>query len=330
MRLIHQETKLNFEYYRRKFIERRIKARMIRVDCNTLEAYYSYINSTPTELDIFLDRFSINYTYFFRNWDVFERLNNIIIECFNYKCNTLSYDFKPDPSKIKEKTKNKQKTTSKAAKYSHNGVSSKRLDTNRYLVQNNDYVKKTSIHKKINNPKLNNNSIKIWSCPCATGEEPYTIAMILNNLEKQIKSFPQYKIVASDIDKAAIDTAKIAVYNEDSVKETSKYFENRYFSKKRGHFGNKYVLTEDIKRKVDFFCEDITKGHKNGLKYDIILCRYLLIYFNKENREGFLKMLDRRLELGGLLILGKTETLFNAYNNFELVDARNHIYLKIR
>ena len=62
------------------------------------------------------------------------------------------------------------------------------------------------------------------------------------------------------------------------------------------------------------------------LQYNLLL----LIYFNKENREGFLKMLDRRLELGGLLILGKTETLFNAYNNFELVDARNHIYLKIR
>jgi len=301
---------------------------MIRVDCNTLEAYYSYINSNPIELDIFLARFSINYTYFFRNWDVFERLNNIIIECLNYKNNILFYDFKPDPSKIKEKKKKKQKNVEKVNKYSNNGVSSKRLDTNSYLLQNKDYVKETSLYKKINNPKLN--SIKIWSCPCATGEEPYTIAMILNNLEKQIKSFPQYKIVGSDIDKDAIDKANVAIYNEDSVKEVSKYFENRYFSKKREHFGNTYFFNEDIKRNVDFFCEDVTKGHKNRWKYDIILCRYLLIYFNQENRDDFLKMLERHLELGGLLILGKTETLFNNYDNFKLVDARNHIYIKIK
>jgi len=303
---------------------------MIRVNCDTLEAYHSYINSNPTELDIFFDRFSINYTYFFRNCDVFERLNNIIIECLNSKYNTLFYDFKPNPSKIKKKKKSKQINTEKVSKGSNNGALNKWVDTNRYLLQNKDYIKDTSLYNKLNNPKLNNNSIKIWSCPCATGEEPYTIAMILNNLEKQIKSFPQYKIVASDIDKDAVDKANIAVYNEDSHKETSKYFENKYFSKIKENFGNKYVLSDEIKRKVDFLCEDITKGHKNKWKYDLILCRYLLIYFNKENRDSFLKILDRHLELGGLLILGKTETLFNSYDNFKLVDARNHIYLKIK
>ncbi len=303
---------------------------MIRVKCKSIEEYYSYINSNPKELEIFFNRFSINYTYFFRNWDLFERLNNIFIECFNSRNNTLFYDFKPDPSKIKKKNKNEQKNKEKVNKSSIKGISSKRLNSNRYLVQNKYYVKETSLYKKINNPKLNNKSIKIWSCPCATGEEPYTIAMILNNLEKQIKSFPQYKIVASDIDKLAIDKAHKAVYNDDSVKETSKYFEKRYFSKENEYFGNKYILTEDIKRKVDFFCEDITKGHQNRWKYDIILCRYLLIYFNRENRDSFLKIIDRHLELGGLLILGKTETLFNNYSNFKLVDARNHIYLKIR
>ena len=77
--------------------------------------------------------------------------------------------------------------------------------------------------------------------------------------------------------------------------------------------------------------QDVTKGHaKPNEKYDIIFCRYLFIYFNKENRHKFLKILDRHLAENGLLILGKTETLFGSFGTLTQIDSRNHIYIKTR
>ena len=63
-------------------------------------------------------------------------------------------------------------------------------------------------------------------------------------------------------------------------------------------------------------------------RYDIIFCRYLLIYFNRENRHKFLKILESRLNENGILILGKTETLFDSWNTLKLVDSRSRIYIK--
>ena len=70
---------------------------------------------------------------------------------------------------------------------------------------------------------------------------------------------------------------------------------------------------EKIKKKVEFIEEDLTKGHTRLFNYDIIFCRYLLIYFNHINRDRFLKIIENRLNVGGLLVLGKTETLFNKH-----------------
>ncbi|MHA1527227.1 MAG: CheR family methyltransferase, partial [Promethearchaeota archaeon] len=94
------------------------------------------------------------------------------------------------------------------------------------------------------------------------------------------------------------------------------------------YFGYKYTINNDIKNNVEFINEDATLKHKKKLKYDIVFCRYLLIYFNRENRDKFLRTLENQLTQGGLLFLGKTETIFNSQTNFKLVDTKNHIYLK--
>ncbi|NVM37454.1 MAG: hypothetical protein HWN81_17795 [Candidatus Lokiarchaeota archaeon] len=79
---------------------------------------------------------------------------------------------------------------------------------------------------------------------------------------------------------------------------------------------------------MEFVEEDVTKGHKLPQKYDTIFCRYLLIYFNRENRHKFLKIIENRLNENGILILGKTETLFDSWGSLQLVDSRIRIYLK--
>ena len=172
------------------------------------------------------------------------------------------------------------------------------------------------------------NHINIWSCPCATGEEPYSIAMILDNLETQVPRFPKYRIVASDIAHEAIEKAKIGIYTNDSMKEISDYFENKYFTKQKIHFGYHNLIDEKIKNKIEFVVEDVTKSHEKPYRYDIIFCRYLLIYFNRKNRAKFLKILENRLVENEILILGKTETLFDKWGSLQLIDTRNRIYIK--
>ncbi|MFX1238889.1 MAG: CheR family methyltransferase, partial [Promethearchaeota archaeon] len=332
----------NFEFYRRNFIERRIKSRMIRVRCKTLDSYYEYILSNPNELEIFLASFNINYTYFFRNYDVFDRFQSLILESLNYQRSKILCDLNPNPINLRSKDKTSINRNNKKKSLISGDFKNWRKDTPLFDQQKqnlsktlqfnhdklNSYLKQTSLYQKINTPRISRKPVYIWSCACATGEEPYSIAMLLNNLRKQLPNFPYFKIVASDIDKTAIESAKIGIYNEQSTKEMSKYFEYNYFTKTKNNFGSRYVISNEIKNKIEFLQEDVTKGHVKKWKYDVIFCRYLLIYINRENRNKFLKVIENRLKPGGLLILGKTETLFRPNNHFKLVDGKNHIYMK--
>ena len=321
--LLKKTTKLNFEYYRRNFIERRIKARMIRVNCSNLNSYYNYINLNENEeIKKFTESFNINYSYFFRNWEVFDFFQKLILRCLNREKQLLLNHLRPDPIKKKIRSKKRNsKTDFEQSKKKSNSIYSQNLSLSSYL-------EKTSLYQKLNSQRSLQEPINIWSCPCASGEEPYSIAMILNNLKAQIPNFPIYKIVATDIDEKAISLAKLGIYNEESTKEISNYYENKYFKKFEDYFGYKYSINNEIKNNVEFINEDATSGHKKRLKYDIVFCRYLLIYFNRDNRDKFLRNLENQLTQGGLLFLGKTETIFNSQTNFKLVDSKNHIYIK--
>ena len=341
IKLLTQETKINFDYYHRKFIERRIKARMTRVHCHTVDSYYKYVLSNSDEVKKFIDCFNINYSYFFRNWDVFEQFQNLFLEIMNYKRDLIGGNLRPSTQNIKPPREKKfQKKENSVEKQKNKNAFSSNFDYDaiiKYKLEKKSTIShntidlllsQMSLYKKIKDSRSWNNTLYIWSCPCASGEESYSIAMILDNLRKQIQNFPMYRIVASDIDNEAINKAKIGIYSDDSMKEVSQFFESNYFTKKRENFGYKYSISEEIKKKVEFFEEDVTKSHSKSWKYDVIFCRYLLIYFNKTNRNEFIGIIEKRLNEGGLLILGKTETLFNSYRSFKLIDATNHIYIK--
>ena len=115
IRLLTQETKLNFDYYRRNFIERRIKARMIRVNCSTLDTYYKYLATNRDEFNIFLSNFNINYTYFFRNYELFKDFNNLILDGLNHRSSSIRSDFtlKLPLRRAKEERKKRKKNKTK-------------------------------------------------------------------------------------------------------------------------------------------------------------------------------------------------------------------------
>jgi len=319
--LIHfliNATGLNLDYYRRKFVEKRIKSRMIRVNCDTLESYYRYILETPSETDKFLDCFNINYSVFFRNWEVFEQFEKIFLSSLYLTKKDIVSELTPNP----ERQYRKRTTNLSLNNENRNLKKTRKVSITQFISQ-------TSLYRKIWNPLENEKYINIWSCPCANGEEPYSIAMILDNLKNQIPGFPLVRIIASDIDNDAIRRAKLGIYNEDSTKNVSTFYENKYFTKKKEFFGFTYSINKEIKDYIEFVEEDVTKAHQTSLKYDIIFCRYLLIYISRKTRKIFLNIIENRLNRGGLLILGKTETLLNSQSDLKLIDASNRIYKKI-
>jgi chemotaxis methyl-accepting protein methylase len=161
----------------------------------------------------------------------------------------LKSNIRPDPSKLaKFRSKaNAVKNSIKSTRFTHKPGQSY-IDIFIFLNQ-------LSYFQKMRKNKSVENSINIWSCPCATGEEPYSIAMILDNLETQVPRFPKYRIVASDIAHEAIEKAKIGIYTDDSMKEISDYYEKQYFTKQKTHFGHNNLINNKIKNKIDGGCD---------------------------------------------------------------------------
>ncbi|MEN3045717.1 MAG: protein-glutamate O-methyltransferase CheR [Candidatus Hydrothermales bacterium] len=162
--------------------------------------------------------------------------------------------------------------------------------------------------------------IYIWSAGCASGEEPYSVAILMK--EEGIEG---YKIYATDIDNEALEKAKMGIYEPDKLIETPGELIKKYFEK----INNKFKISEELKKNINFFFHDITK--KPPLtNFDLVLCRNVIIYFVKEKQKLVFENLYLSLKKNGFLILGKTEFLpFEFLDRFEYVSKVERILRKI-
>lgn len=146
-----------------------------------------------------------------------------------------------------------------------------------------------------------NKKLKILSIPCSSGEEPYTIAMILSDLGMDAK---KYTIHAADISQKALVKAEYGIYNKNSFRGCELEFREKYFIQSNG----KFTLDKNIRNQVHFFQENI-KEPKIVIEnqYDIIFCRNLFIYLDQESQKFVLKTLDHILDKNGVIIVGNSE-----------------------
>lgn len=165
----------------------------------------------------------------------------------------------------------------------------------------------------------NNRRLKIWSAACSTGEEPYTIAMILS----KFIPLSQISIVATDIDENAIARAKIGVYPERSLNEVPAEMKQKYFTKD----GELYTVAEEIKRTVTFKKHNLLADPFNG-PYDLIVCRNVLIYFTEEAKDLLYKKFSDALKTDGIFFVGSTEQIFNP-KKYEFATEDTFFYRKI-
>ncbi|RWZ60267.1 protein-glutamate O-methyltransferase CheR [Halobacillus fulvus] len=144
--------------------------------------------------------------------------------------------------------------------------------------------------------------LKIWSAACSTGEEPYTLAMILS----RFYPLDQIEIIATDIDSNAIDQAKKGVYAERSLKEMPPKVKEKFFSK-NGAF---YHLDEGIKKCVTFKQHNLLADRYES-HCDLIVCRNVMIYFTEEAKATIYTNFSRALNSKGILFVGSTEQIFS-------------------
>ena len=186
-----------------------------------------------------------------------------------------------------------------------------------------EYVLPALIEQKRNR----NESLRIWSAGCSTGEEPYTIAIILQEHFQNILDW-DLLIRATDVNVMALQKAKQGIYRKHSFRGVSDFIKSKYFFTD----GNSYFLKDSIKSMVTFdyfnLASDTFLPVGRGNQWDIIFCRNVLIYFHRERIESLLKRFHAALHEKGFLFLGFSENIFLYSQDFESVHYENSFFYK--
>ena len=167
--------------------------------------------------------------------------------------------------------------------------------------------------------------IKIWSAGCSTGEEPYSIAM---TLKENIPSDWQIKILATDLDTQVLQTAATGVYPMDRVSGLSQQRLSRWFKKGKGSNANKVKVVSELQQLIQFNQLNLMQDWPMKGPFDVIFCRNVLIYFDKETKEKLARRYAQLLPIGHRLFIGHSESLHQLDTGFELIG--NTIYKKIK
>nr|WP_106784687.1 protein-glutamate O-methyltransferase CheR [Lysinibacillus timonensis] len=158
-----------------------------------------------------------------------------------------------------------------------------------------------------------NNRLKIWSAACSTGEEPYTISMVLSNL----LPLSQVQVIATDIDENVIQKAKLGLYPERSLAEVPANMKSKYFHQE----GQFYKIKDEIKRTVTYKKHNLLKDSYET-NFDLIVCRNVMIYFTEDAKDQIYRSFSKSLRSGGILFVGSTEQIFNPSKyDFEVEDT---------
>lgn len=165
-----------------------------------------------------------------------------------------------------------------------------------------------------------NTQIRVWIAGCSTGQEAYSIAIMLDEIKTEFDVEFDYSIFATDIDERALDYARIGLYTNDQIAGVSTGQVNKYFEKQE----NAFKINTFIREKITFSSHDLGRDAPYS-RIDLVSCRNLMIYYNTVKQEKFLRIFRYALNREGLLFLGKAEATSNE-TIFEPIDPKAKIY----
>ncbi|MTD14643.1 PAS domain-containing protein [Nakamurella sp. YIM 132087] len=169
-----------------------------------------------------------------------------------------------------------------------------------------------------------NEPIRIWSAGCATGQEAYSLAMMLAARLGTDNFRGRVKIYATDVDEEALAVARQAVYTDKEVADLPEGYLQTYFEPAGG---GRWIFHRDLRRSVIFGRNDLVQDAPIS-RIDLLACRNALMYFNAETQSRIVSRLGFALKPNGVLFLGKAEMLLNHTATFEPIDLKRRFFRK--
>ena len=182
-----------------------------------------------------------------------------------------------------------------------------------------DYLKSTVIPEMASRAAASRwSAFHAWSAACSSGEEPYTMAIVID--EALASSGWRWRMQATDISHRVLDKARAAVYSEEALKNVSPNRVKTYFQRGVGPQEGNYRVKPVLRSAIDFHHLNLLEGSPPfDMLFQVIFCRNVMIYFDKETQEELVGKLTARLVPGGYLFVGHSESLTGIRHTLQLV-----------
>lgn len=187
-----------------------------------------------------------------------------------------------------------------------------------------DYIVNEAVPRMVK-MKREGDAIRVWSAGCASGEEAYTLAMVLAEALGVQPVCERVKIYATDVDEHALTKARHAMYTAREVEGVPAPLLDKYFER----VNHSFLFSKDLRRSVIFGRHNLIQDAPIS-RIDLLVCRNTLMYFNTETQARILARFHYALCEHGYLFLGKAETLMAYSNAFSPVDLKRRIFMKVQ
>ena len=168
--------------------------------------------------------------------------------------------------------------------------------------------------------KSGSSSLKVWSAACSSGEEPYTLSIVLNDYKHGNSSF-SFAIQATDISTKVLDIAKAGVYADERIRTMPQNVLKQYFQKGKGNSAGFVKVKRELREPISFKRFNLMGDFPWREEFDVIFCRNVMIYFNRETQQELVNKFSRCLKPGGYLFIGHSESLTSIEHPFKQVST---------
>ena len=160
--------------------------------------------------------------------------------------------------------------------------------------------------------------LRLWCCAASTGEEPYSISMVLREAQQLLSGF-DVKLLATDLDSAVLATGTAGIYGADRLQSMSAARIGRFFEKGSGANTGKFRVTDELRKVITF--KQLNLMHEWPVRgpFDVIFCRNVIIYFDKETQRALFERMAVLQRPGDMLFLGHSESLYRVSDKYDLV-----------
>lgn len=244
-KLIYQNTRINLGDTKLELVSARVGKRLRLLGCPSYEAYCQHIKNNPDGAEFYnlIDAISTNHTFFFREINHFNFLNEVFLPEF---------------------------AQGKIGDSQH---------------------------------------LKVWSCACSSGEEPYSVAISLSEFFEQHSS-KKWSLECSDISTRVLEFAAKGIYDVDKLKNVPQNLKSKYFQRGEKEMSGYCRVNPKTSRNISFRRVNLFDGQYPWTnKFQLIFCRNVMIYFDRQTQEDLVCRLAQHLVPGGYLLIGHSESL---------------------